>query len=518
VASKGAHPVVLDLLTHDEARDLLASRLGRDRVAAEPAATGDLIELCTRLPLALGIAAARAAIRVGLPLAETAAELRDAGRPLDGFDVGDAATSMRAVFSWSYRKLSSPARRMFRLLGVHPGPDISAAAAASMADLTIAEASRLLGELTGAHLVTENPKGRFAFHDLLRSYAAELSGTADSAADRQAATRRMLDHYLHSADVAALALNPKPISEPVVLPAPCAGTVPERPDRYDEAWAWFEAERPVLLATLQMAASTGWDSYALALPATMIAYFSRRGHWHEWVATQQTALRAAQDQGNKDGEARAHSGIGRAYGWLGRYEEASSYLGRALALFTELGDRAGQAAIHVQLGGMLDRQNRPADALPHGRQALAHYRAIGNRLGQAAALNNVGWYHSLLGDHEQALAYCTEALGLFAELGDRLGEAHALDSVGYACYHLGRQSEAAASCGQALALARELRAGYAEGMIYIHLGDICRAEGDSEGAREHWEQAVSILDQLGRADAADGRARLAELDAAAAGH
>jgi tetratricopeptide (TPR) repeat protein len=511
VASVGAYPITLDLLTGDEARDLLASRLGRDRVAADPAATEELIELCTRLPLALGIAAARAAIRAGLPLAETAAELRDASRRLDVLDVGDAATSVRAVFSWSYQKLTAPAARMFRLLGVHPGPDISAPAAASLADLTVTKASRLLTELTGAHLVSEHAKGRFGCHDLLRTYAAELSGTADSAADQEAAKRRMLDHYLHTADRAALALNPKPIQGLPVLPEPSAGTGPEQLDSYASAWAWFEAERPVLLATLQLAASSGWDSYASLLPAMLVAYFSRRGHWHEWVGTQQTALRAAQDQGDRPGEARANSGIGRAYGWLGQYEEASPYMERALSLFDELGDRAGQAAIHIQLGGMFDRQDRPADALPHAQRALAHYRVIDNRLGQAAALNNIGWYYSLFGDHEQALTYCTEALSLFKELGDRLGEAHALDSVGYACHHLGRPAEAEATCREALALASELRAGYAEGVIYAHLGDICLAKGDADDARGQWQQAVTIFDQLGRADAAQVRAKLAAL-------
>lgn len=513
VASQGAHPITLDLLTQDEARELLASRLGGERIEAEPDATGDLIELCSRLPLALGIAAARAALRGGLLLAETAAELRDAGRRLDVLDIGDAATSIRTVFSWSYQKLSLEARRMFRLLGVHPGPDVSTPAAASLADVTPARASRLLGELTGAHLVTEHTAGRFAFHDLLRTYAAELSRTADSAADQSAARHRMLDHYLHTADRAALALNPKPIQGLIVLPEPRPGTVPERPESYEAAWAWFEAERPVLLATLRLAASSGWDSYATALPASLMAYFSRCGHWHEWVATQQTALRAAQNQGDRAGEARAHSGIGRAYGWLGRHDEASAYLGRALALFDELGDRAGQAAIHLQLGGMLDRQDQPADALPHAMQALAHYRAIGNRLGEAAALNNVGWYHSLLGDHGQAIADCTEALGVLREIGDRLGEAHTLDSIGYAWHHLGRQSDAAAACREALALARELRAGYAEGVICKHLGEICLAAGDSEGARQRWLEAVSVFDQLGRADAAEVRAKLVALDA-----
>jgi predicted ATPase len=63
IAAENAYPLALDLLPPDEARDLLARRLGADRVAAEPAAVDEIITRCARLPLALGIAAAHAMTR-----------------------------------------------------------------------------------------------------------------------------------------------------------------------------------------------------------------------------------------------------------------------------------------------------------------------------------------------------------------------------------------------------------------------------------------------------------------------
>src|SRR5215470_13466489 len=172
-AADGARLISLDVLPHAEAVQLLTARLGAERAAAEPAAVDQIADLCACLPLALAVAAARAAARPAFPLATVAGELADATGRLDALDAGDPSSSVRAVFSWSTRQLSAQAARMFALLGLHPGPDISVPAAASLAALDKADARRLLRELTRAHLITEHAPGRYAFHDLLRAYATE---------------------------------------------------------------------------------------------------------------------------------------------------------------------------------------------------------------------------------------------------------------------------------------------------------------------------------------------------------
>src|SRR5262249_50144243 len=154
VASEGARPMNLDLLTAASARELLIGRLGLDRVAREPNAVRDIITGCARLPLALVIAAARAATSPGFPLAVFAAELRAATRALDSFRSGDLCTDIRAVFSWSYNALSADAAKLFRLLGLHAGPDIGIAAAASLAAIDRGRTRALLAELTRAHLLS----------------------------------------------------------------------------------------------------------------------------------------------------------------------------------------------------------------------------------------------------------------------------------------------------------------------------------------------------------------------------
>jgi hypothetical protein len=211
-------PLTLDVLSYAEAYEMLARRLGHDRAAAEPEAADEIISSCARLPLALGIAVGRAAGRPKRPLGELAAELRDAQGRLDALEADDAVTDVRAVLSWSYDQLPESAARMFRLLGVHPGPDISLSAAASLAGMTRAEAGAALRELTRTHMVAEYLPARFTFHDLLRAYGADLAGRHDSKPERRAAVHRVLDHYLHTAMAASHRFSPFRSSLPLASP------------------------------------------------------------------------------------------------------------------------------------------------------------------------------------------------------------------------------------------------------------------------------------------------------------
>src|SRR6266516_1472265 len=236
IATDGARLLALDLLTVTDARELLARRLGADRVAAEPEAVNDIIAACARLPLALAIAAARAAASPSFPLAAISAELREATSALDPFGGGDRATDVRAVFSWSYRALSAAAARMFRLLGLHPGPDIAVGAAASLAAVPPGQARALLAELSRAHLLAEHMPGRYALHDLLRVYASELAHGHDDQDARATAVHRLLDHYLHTASNAAPRLDAYQSTE---LDRPQPGVITVEHASAEDAVRWF---------------------------------------------------------------------------------------------------------------------------------------------------------------------------------------------------------------------------------------------------------------------------------------
>ena len=293
--AEGAHPLTLDLLPADEACELLTRRLGAPRVADDPQAADELIRLCARLPLALSIAAARTAARPAFPLMAAVTELRDSGG-LSALDTGDPTTTLRAVFSWSYASLSIRSARLFRLLGLHPGPDISVPAAASLAGTPLDEARRALGELTAAHLVAEHAPGRFTVHDLLRAYAGEQTGSVDTDAERRTATHRMLDHYLHTANAAALLLTPT--RDPLDVAAPRPGVRPEPIASGAHTLTWFEAEHQVLGAVFGRTGEAVFDVHIWQLAWALARFLDRRGYWDEWVAVSQRGVAAAQRAGD----------------------------------------------------------------------------------------------------------------------------------------------------------------------------------------------------------------------------
>jgi DNA-binding SARP family transcriptional activator/tetratricopeptide (TPR) repeat protein len=498
VAAEGAHPVALDVLSADESRELLAGRVGAARIAAEPDAVDEVVERCARLPLALAVVAARAACRPDLPLRALADQLGSGADRLDALDAGDRAADVRAVFSWSYRGLGPSAARLFRLLGLHCGPDISAAAAASLAAAPVASTRASLSELVGAGLLAEPRPGRFGFHDLLRAYARELTERVDPPRRRREATLRLLDHYLHTAHVAVRPLQPL---DEAIAPGRCRpGVSPERPANYAQALAWFLAEHQVLVAAVRQAGEVRADTHARALAWALWHYFDRRGHWHDGVTTGSVEVAAAARSGGPTVRAGAHRRLARAYERLGRYAEAHTHLEYALRLCQEAGDRFELADTHHYLALLLERQGDPGAALDHTRRAHDLFRAAGHRSAQAWALNGIGWYHALLGQHTRALAYCRRALRRLEELGYRSGQADTWDSLGYAHHHLGDHGEALACYGRALALRSELGDRHRAALTLRRLGHTHRTIGDDPAARDAWHQAAVILRELDHPD------------------
>ncbi|MGH3401685.1 MAG: AfsR/SARP family transcriptional regulator [Streptosporangiaceae bacterium] len=512
VAGEGALPLTLDVLGDTEAQELLTRRLGPLRVADDPGAADDLIKLCAQLPLALSIAAARTASQPGLSLAALTADLRDARGRLDALDAGHSAANVRAVMSWSYQQLDAEAARLFRLLGLHAGLDISAAAAASLAGLPPDQARRSLGELTRAHLLAEPTPGRFTCHDLLRAYAAELTQSADSEAERHAATSRVLDHYLYTANSAALALHPT--RRPVTLPPLRPGAEPEHIDDAGEALAWLEAEYWVLVAAAGQALEEGFDTHVWQIAWALSRFLDMRSRWHDWVIIEQLALDATQRLGDQAAQASVHERYGFASARLGGFEDAYAHLERALSIHTERGDHAGQGYARNAMANMLNWQGRYAEALDQAEQALTSYTAIGDRSGRALALNSVGWFHAVLGDHQEALSYCSQALDLYQDLGNQEATASTLDSLGYAHQQADHHADAMACYQQAIEIHREIgsRLGLAETLG--HLGDNGLAAGNPAQARAAWEEALAILDDVGHPDADRVRGQLRELDTA----
>lgn len=514
IAAEGAHPLPLGMLTTPDARQLLAIRIGADRVAAEPGPVEEIISSCARLPLTLSITAARAATHPEFPLSTIAAELRDAHDRLDAFDGGELGTDARAVFSWSYEQLDADTSTLFRLLALHPGPEVTVSAAASLTAVSPRQVLRTLRALARCHLIEEPRPGRFALHDLLRIYAMELAHAQESDQARRAAVGRLLDHYLHTALGVSLRLYPR--ADPIALQSPRPGTDVQDVADHPAAWAWFEAELPVLLAIIQLAASTG-GAHAWQLPWMLVEYLRCSGRWQEWVATHRTGLAAAEAAGDRYGQARSHQGIGRASWRLGLYDEAQVHLQRALDMFGRLDGGVGEATgTHLALSTALENLGSADKALRHAEQALALAEAAGDGLWQARALNRIGWYHALLGQPARALGECRQALTEIREFDDLSGKARTLDSIGYTHHLLGEHQEAAAFLEESLGLRHELCDRYGEATVLTHIGDAHYATGDSSAASAAWQAAASILAELSHPDAAKVTARLTQIPLSAA--
>ncbi|MFF7997568.1 BTAD domain-containing putative transcriptional regulator [Streptomyces sp. NPDC007917] len=489
----GAQPLTLDVLTDAEARRLLTRRLGPHRIAAEPQAAEALLKHCAGLPLAVSIVAALADTRPDFPLATLAEELHDVGTRLDALDTGDIIADLRAVFSSSYHALDPDTAQTFGLIGLAPGPDISLSAIAALTALPIPRVRALLRRLQAAHLVQEHTPGRYRMHDLIRLYATER-GLSRPTAVRRAALHRLMDFYLHTARLADGLLDPH--RDVLQLTTPREGVTPEGLADHGAALDWFTAEHPVLLAAVDLAISAGFDTYVWQLAWALETYFDYRGHWHDWAASQQSALETAQRLGDRLAQAGAHRSLGVLNTQMGRLDDGYTHFQRALAIYDHVGDHLGQAHTHRGLGWVCDQQGRRQDALDHNERALRLYQRVGHRTGQAMALNNAGWLHAMLGNYRQTLDYCARAVALNQEIGDQHAEAGAWDSLGFAHHHLAAYDDATDCYERALGLVRRFGDRYNETEILNHLGDTHVAAGRPDTAGPVWRKALEIADEI----------------------
>jgi tetratricopeptide (TPR) repeat protein len=490
VATHGAHHLTLDVLTSVEAHDLLVRRLGAARVAAEPGAVAELVGFCRGFPLALGIIAGHAQARPHVPLAEFAVELRDLG--LGALENDDPAASLPTVLSWSYDALTAEQRTTFGLLAVAPGPDIGLPAATSLTGLTPTRTRRMLRDLEDASLLGRDADGRYSMHDLIRRYAADTADQPD------AALRRVVDFYLHTAHAAAALLDPH--ATPIPLAPAEPGCRPHHPSTGTEALVWFDAEHQALLATQHTATAQGRHQAAWHLAWTLTPFHDRRGHRHDNLAVWRVGLGAAARLDDPITRTLAHRFLGTANADLGRHDEAIGHLRQALSLAERHRDEVNQARIHRMLAQAWGQQDDNERALEHATRALALNRSVGEPVVQADGLNTVGWFAARLGDYDRAREHCQAALALHQLHDDPEGEASALDSLANIDYHTGHHRESIEHYRRALALFRDIDNTFQVADVLDGLGHPHAALGEHDEARAAWEDALGMYLMQGRDD------------------
>jgi DNA-binding SARP family transcriptional activator/Tfp pilus assembly protein PilF len=508
VARHGATRLDLDLLPLAEAVRLLRELIGA-RACADPGAAAAIAEHCCRLPLALRIAAELAAVRPDTSLAGLASELADQQKRLDLLEAdGDPRTAVRAVFSWSYRHLDADAARVFRLAGLHPGPDFGVYAAAALADLTREKARRVLDTLVGAHLIQAARPDRYGLHDLLRAYACELA--ARDGEEQRVALTRLFDHYLHTAAAAMDSLYPaerhrRPCVPSVTGPAPPV-TAPAA------ARCWLDAERPITVAVMAYAAQHGWTAHATRLAATLSRYLDSGGHYPEAIAIHSHACAAAHQAGDRAAEANALNCLASVHWRQSRYQQAASHLQQALALFRQTGDRIGEAHALKNLGLIYYHQGRYQGAIGLHQEALDIYRETGESVGTAIALGNLGLIEERLGRYDLAAGHHQQALAIASQYGARGTECDELVNLGTVSLRQGRYRDATGYLDRALALCREVGYRDVEAEAFARLGDVCLRQGRTQLAARHLRQALALYRDMGnRSGEADALNSLGEV-------
>nr|WP_157529332.1 tetratricopeptide repeat protein [Kibdelosporangium sp. MJ126-NF4]CEL22916.1 FOG: TPR repeat [Kibdelosporangium sp. MJ126-NF4]CTQ90056.1 FOG: TPR repeat [Kibdelosporangium sp. MJ126-NF4] len=496
IAWDGAVRVNLDVLTPPDAIELVTGIVGEARVAAEPDACGELARLCGYMPLALRIVAERGAVHESLRLADMVRGLSaEHDRLLDQLSNGDETTAVRTVFSWSYNALQPDAARLFRLLGLHPGPEVSIAAAGALAGLVPLKARQLLDTLAGAHMLEEAGRDRYRLHDLLRMYAAECAMAEESEKDRDEAVRRVLTWYLHSADGAARLLAPQ--RRRAALPPLAGEQQPESFGTYHEALTWFKAERANLVAATRQAEQAKEYAVAWKIPAALLGFFNLRKHWADWISVHKIALQAARKLGDPYAEAWTLNSLGIAYYDLRWFTKAAEYFQRALQIRREIGDRYGEASTLDNLGNTLRKLRHFDESIECYQRALELFREISDRYGEGSALRNLGGAHRGLRRLDDAVDHYRQALLIWRELGERSGEGNTLSNLGDIHRKLGRSEQAIECYEKALRICREIDSRYGEGAVLDNLGDVYEDLERHEEAIRYYNQALRISQELG---------------------
>ncbi|MGF1430411.1 ATP-binding protein [Kitasatospora sp. LaBMicrA B282] len=498
---EGARHLTLDVFPEPEAVALLLAVMAEYRSGDDPAELAQLARLCARLPLALRIAAERAAGRPLMPLDDLIQDLRDESGLWDALSAADAegaeeSEAVRTVFAWSYRALPAEAARLFRLLGLHPSGEFSDLAAAALAGTALRPTRRLLDALVAAHLVEQTAADRYRFHDLLRAYAIDQARScAEAPEENERALRRVLTWYLHAADALQAAVAPH---EPRVALEPLEpGVEPPVFTGFATAMAWYRAEQDNLPAALHAADAAGADRIVWQLAVVLRAVYMTENPFAQWFATTRLALAAARRSGDRAAEAELLESLGMAHTQCHQPDAAAEQYRAALALRREVGDRLGEALTLNGIGLLELRRHRPQAAASAFEQGLALVRRLGDRHWEPRITVNLAQPQAELGRLAEAEAAIGHGLALFRADGAHRPAGNALHLLSIVQLAAGRPDEALQSAEAAVDLAVELGSASAEGYWLTQLGRVQLALGRPAEALAGLHRAAQLLRRVG---------------------
>ncbi|MFG6200161.1 ATP-binding protein [Nonomuraea sp. JJY05] len=489
-----ARTVSVDVLPLADAIALFTGTAGENRVAGVPREVlAAVVRRCGLLPLAIRLAAARLKAHPAWSVRHLLQRLEEHQHLLSELRAGQH--SVTAALDLSYEELTSAERRAYRLLGLHPGVDLAPDAAAALLATTVKQASTLLDRLLEVHLLQEPVPGRYRFHDLIRTHAAERAAGEEPESDRRAASARLLNHYSRAASAAMDVLYPY---EADMRPRLAPGEV--APPAVADAAAWLETELSNMLSLAQLATEQGFSEHVRHLSATLHRCLRTRGRYVEAETLLEWALSAARAAEYRTGELEALLGLGEIRQMRCRYEAALEDSSRALAIACAIGHRAGELRALNGIGMVRGFQGEYARASEHFAQALDIARAIGHRTGELDALIAAGNVHRIMGWYEKSADELARALVIARSIGHRTGELRALLGIGF--IHLGQDALGPATdyFTRALGLARGTGHRLGELDSLNGLGHLHRFQGRYEQAYDCYDQALRLACEIGNSN------------------
>ncbi|QQQ78430.1 tetratricopeptide repeat protein [Saccharothrix sp. 6-C] len=491
----GAQKVFVDVFPEDEAVNLLVTTTSDHR---SHDSVGDLVQLarlCARLPLALRIAAERAASRPRMPLGELVRDLRNESTLWDALATDDGAgETIRSVFAWSYRALPADVAKLFRSLGMHPGLDFDSSSAAALSGFSPDHVRQLMDVLVGAHLVEQTGSDRYQFHDLLKVYAVSEANRDETPEERAAALHRLLAWFLRSAHAAASAIDSH-FRSPALPEFPF--TVHARTFRdLDDAIDWYHSEAPNLVAVTKAAARIEEYDLAWRLSAVLRKIYAFHNPVEDWITVATIGLSAARKSGDPAGEADNLDSLGMAYAQSGKPDRGLDLHLAALELWSAVADPHGQAVCHNSIGLIHLRARRLHQANDHFTSCLDLVRQLRDRRWEGIALGNIGNTLQYLGRTDEALPLVEQALEIHRETGNRVSEGGSLIVLGAINQALGNHHQALADVRSAVEISRELKSSARESFGLLHLGQLEIEVGRPEDALVTFQRAAVLLRQL----------------------
>lgn len=483
--------LTLEALADDDAAQLftrITSLTGDSRAGP----IKKIIRLCGGLPLAIQLTAHRLRQDDSLALGDLIEQLSQPPGQSAGVGLPDAEVA--AAFELSYRALPVPAQRFFRLLGLHPGTDITAYAAAALSGASLPEAEAALAALLNCHLI-ESAGPSFRFHDLIRQYAATCATRDERASERRRAFDRVLDYYLFTADQADRVLYPYP-RRPVTRVAHRPPAIPDvtTPER---AAHWLELEWRNVLHAAYRAAPSERKHHAADLIRILAGFLEAAGHWGEAATAHAFALQASRDLDDQPGIAQASLNLSLISGRVGELQEAFQHAERAVTAYRSLNDQGGEAAALDQLGTLHRFSAQFREALAYHREAGRLFQLAADVRGVAGTLNHAGiaCYH--LGRYESALEHLQEALMLYRQIGDRRGEAKTLNNIGNMQRYQGYHRDALESYQSALKIFQQIGGERNQAILHENIGCIHHYKGNYEEALRAYRHSLAISRRIG---------------------